>query len=284
MPQSSNNGRDPLVPLRMVGSKSPLFYIPGGTGDARECYGIVPLLDQLAEFMPQDRPVYAIRMDELFQTKKAVTVTQLASFCMQAVQNKQTHGPYYFLGYSLGGLVAYEMAAQLANRGEEIGLLALIDATNPTHVSKLSFAKSVGHTAIRVKSRLRKYWRNLFLGKIDLVVGGLWVFARYRFMMIKAFLIRTLFLIFNRPAPNVTQVFLTLEQAYQNYSALAYTERLVLFRSQNGESKFNESLTMGWEKCAHGRIDVHFVAGDHWTMISKPSVIFSEKLAAYLQD
>jgi thioesterase domain-containing protein len=38
-------------------------------------------------------------------------------------------GPYYLGGWSLGGAVAFELARQLAAAGEEIALLAIVDAT-----------------------------------------------------------------------------------------------------------------------------------------------------------
>ncbi|MFP2903427.1 thioesterase domain-containing protein, partial [Corallococcus sp. 4LFB] len=46
----------------------------------------------------------------------------------------QPHGPYQLGGWSLGGLVAYEMAQRLREAGEAVHLLALID----THVPGLT--------------------------------------------------------------------------------------------------------------------------------------------------
>jgi thioesterase domain-containing protein len=40
----------------------------------------------------------------------------------------QPRGPYLLGGWSMGGILAYEMARQLQARGEEVGLVALIDA------------------------------------------------------------------------------------------------------------------------------------------------------------
>jgi thioesterase domain-containing protein len=43
----------------------------------------------------------------------------------------QPHGPYRLAGWSFGGFLAYEMAQQLRNAGEEVELVALIDSIIP---------------------------------------------------------------------------------------------------------------------------------------------------------
>ncbi len=44
------------------------------------------------------------------------------------IREIQPHGPYHLLGYSMGGLVAYEVAVGLQAAGEQVPLLALLDA------------------------------------------------------------------------------------------------------------------------------------------------------------
>lgn len=44
----------------------------------------------------------------------------------------QPEGPYYLLGWSLGGNVAHAMATQLQQQGEEVALLVMLDAY-PSH-------------------------------------------------------------------------------------------------------------------------------------------------------
>jgi len=44
------------------------------------------------------------------------------------VRQVQPHGPYFLIGFSLGGLVTLEMAQQLRAQGEKIGLLAMLDS------------------------------------------------------------------------------------------------------------------------------------------------------------
>jgi thioesterase domain-containing protein len=47
-----------------------------------------------------------------------------------------SHGPYQLGGWSLGGIVAFEVARQLTALGERVEHLALIDAFAPVHVTR----------------------------------------------------------------------------------------------------------------------------------------------------
>ena len=60
-----------------------------------------------------------------------VTMEKLARNYIPGVRKIQAHGPYYFLGWSLGGTIAFEMARQLEGMGEKIALLALADSPGP---------------------------------------------------------------------------------------------------------------------------------------------------------
>jgi len=51
---------------------------------------------------------------------------------VREIQLVQPHGPYRVIGFSIGGLIAYEVARQLLHKGEEVGYLALIDPSMPS--------------------------------------------------------------------------------------------------------------------------------------------------------
>jgi thioesterase domain-containing protein len=50
----------------------------------------------------------------------------------------QASGPYHLAGWSLGGVVAYEMAQQLRRAGEEVDFLGLIDSYTPALLEKIN--------------------------------------------------------------------------------------------------------------------------------------------------
>jgi thioesterase domain-containing protein len=55
-------------------------------------------------------------------------VEEFAEFHLEVLQQAQSHGPYILIGYSFGGLVAFEMARRLADLKEHVALLVLIDS------------------------------------------------------------------------------------------------------------------------------------------------------------
>lgn len=111
-----------LVPLHAGGSGIPLFLVhPAG--------GTVFCYQALAEALGDERPVFglqAVGLDGLYPPH--TSAAEMAGHYAAAVQSVQPHGPYLLGGWSLGGNLAFELAQQLLDRGESIGLLALIDS------------------------------------------------------------------------------------------------------------------------------------------------------------
>lgn len=56
---------------------------------------------------------------------------QVCDAHLQTVLSVQPHGPYHFIGYSLGGTLAQGIAARLQARGEEVAFLGLLDTYPP---------------------------------------------------------------------------------------------------------------------------------------------------------
>lgn len=50
---------------------------------------------------------------------------------LATILQQQPHGPYYFIGYSLGGTLAQGIAARLEARGEDVAFLGLLDTWPP---------------------------------------------------------------------------------------------------------------------------------------------------------
>ena len=120
--------------------------------------------EQMASMLPEDWPVCAIDCARFFNAYESFSIEQLADLCLQIIRKNQTRGPYHLCGYSLGRVVAYEVAARLANAREDIGLLALIDAPNPSFKSNLSRGEATDFQMKHFVDRIVKYGRNLRSG------------------------------------------------------------------------------------------------------------------------
>jgi thioesterase domain-containing protein len=96
-------------------------------------------------------------------------IEALAAHYIEEVRRAQPNGPYFLIGYSWGGLVAYEMAQQLTASGEVVELVALVDTLLPVAL-KHSFgdravkiisyppSKFVERLKYKVKTRLNRKW------------------------------------------------------------------------------------------------------------------------------
>jgi thioesterase domain-containing protein/aryl carrier-like protein len=105
------------------GAQTPLFLLHDGYGD--ELYFSV-----LAHHLPGGFPVMGLPptgpSEPLLDTVEA-----MAARMLDLISGVQYNGPYRLLGWSFGGLLAYEMAHQLSERGEVVEFLGLIDAFCP---------------------------------------------------------------------------------------------------------------------------------------------------------
>ncbi|HEV7516348.1 MAG TPA: thioesterase domain-containing protein, partial [Thermoanaerobaculia bacterium] len=124
-PTAGVGGASRLVPLQPQGSRAPFFCVHpiGGTVF---CY------QSLARHLGADQPFYGLQARGVEAGETPLeTVEEMAAEYLAALRAVQPGGPYNLGGWSFGGLVAYEMARQLAAGGETCSLLALIDKEAP---------------------------------------------------------------------------------------------------------------------------------------------------------
>lgn len=112
-----------LVPLRPSGSLTPFFL----ACDARNTTFIYR---NLAEGHEPERPVFALRLKPgAGYAETDITIEDIASRYLKDIRTVQPVGPYLLGGFCMGGIIAYEMARQLAASGDEAALVALISST-----------------------------------------------------------------------------------------------------------------------------------------------------------
>jgi acetoacetyl-CoA synthetase len=154
----------PLVLLK-AGTKLPPIFLSHGMGGS--------LLDffHLQNEIVTTRPLYGLQAQGVDGVSKPFDrVEDMAQFHMAAIREVQPKGPYFLIGYSLGGLVALEMAQRLTEQGEKIALLALLE-TYP-HVRNLAFRERARLNKLLVKYHLSNIKGKSIREKIDYVMDS----------------------------------------------------------------------------------------------------------------
>jgi amino acid adenylation domain-containing protein len=114
-------GASPAVLLKS-GAKHPPIFIASGLGAHPGGVRI------LAKYLAPEHSVFALQPVPLGGGQVPHEVAEFAAQYVAAIIEIQPHGPYILVGYSLGGLIMYEAARILQNKGEPIALLALLDS------------------------------------------------------------------------------------------------------------------------------------------------------------
>ena len=111
-----------VVPMRPRGQRPPFFLI-GWVGGQLIGY------KALVEKFPENVPLYGLQAPGVDGSRLPIsTVEGLAAHYIEEIREFQPHGPYYLGGFCFAGVVAYEIARQLSEQGEELGMVALIDS------------------------------------------------------------------------------------------------------------------------------------------------------------
>lgn len=115
-----------LVTIQRGGERTPFFCVHGAGGNVLN-------FRDLSTAMGRSQPFYGLQacgVDGVLRPHTAIE--DMAGAYLVEVRTVQPHGPYLLGGYSGGGLVAFEMAHQLRDAGEEVALVVLLDTFPPT--------------------------------------------------------------------------------------------------------------------------------------------------------
>jgi amino acid adenylation domain-containing protein len=114
-------------------ASSPMLKLRGGDGVPVFCVhpaaGIGWGYSSLLGHVDRDRPLYALQADGLTDPDQlARSAAQLVDDYLARVRAVQPHGPYSFLGWSVGGVIAHLLAVRCQAAGEQVGPVVLLDS------------------------------------------------------------------------------------------------------------------------------------------------------------
>ncbi|HXO22737.1 MAG TPA: amino acid adenylation domain-containing protein [Thermoanaerobaculia bacterium] len=123
---------------RSTGSASPRIEMQTGSALREPFFCVHPVGGNVLCYVPlaralgEDQPFHAFEAPGLDGGGAPLaTIEELADCYLAALREARPAGPYRLGGWSMGGIVAFEMARRLADLGEEVPLLALVDSRWP---------------------------------------------------------------------------------------------------------------------------------------------------------
>ena len=125
--------RVPPLLLLKAGTGQPPIFIAHGLGDT--VFSLFHLVDKIES----THPIYGMQSRGIDGVDDPFTsIEAMAQFHLDTIKKLQPHGPYFLIGYSLGGLVTLEIAQRLSAAGDRVALVALVDSyPDKSHLSVL---------------------------------------------------------------------------------------------------------------------------------------------------
>jgi myxalamid-type polyketide synthase MxaE and MxaD len=272
---AASSRRPQIVEIQPAGSKPPFFCVHPGALDVR-CYS------DLARYLGDEQPFYALQPIELDNYRSLdgepvanTSIAEVAGRCIAELRSIQPQGPYLLGGWSLGGIVAFEMAQQLQKQGEKVALLALFDSPTPS-----SGDRPTDHDDADVMPMFASYLGARRRKKLPLsrdALGKLELNEQFNLVLEQAKMAEVL-----PPEAGLSQIRALFEvyknglrigtRQLQSYKSQVYTKRIIYFRANDVFEDVLPDATPDWKKLTSESLEIHIVPGDHYTMFLEPYV------------
>lgn len=283
----------PLVAIQTDGNQTPFFCIHPISGNIL-CY------TELARHLGSEQPFYGLQSPLIKGSEKPLArIEDMATYYINALQTVQPKGPYMIGGWSLGGIIAYEMAQQLSSQGHEIALLSLIDSYASALLNQIVLDKTkTGNGSHNTLAFAAPEINDITL--INYFINNLFVYYNKDFLLsiheqanfeVNEQLNKVLE---QAKANNVLSLDVKPQQIHQmfhvfkinflaryHYVPQPYLGRMTLFCAQEQFLEGMEDSTLGWSELILGGVETYKIPGDHYSIIREPHV---QILAKHLQE
>lgn len=250
-----------LVEIQPKGSQPPLFLFEG-----------VSIYHPLIPYLGVDRPIYALITLVKDRMKGPLNqVEAIADYYINELVKVQPEGPYYLCGLSFGGIVAFEVAQQLAAKGQEIGLLVMFDPILPSACKPLPIQQRLRFHAQKIAKQGIGYIVRSVVYKIMTLTDPMTMLAR-----------KTIGRYLKPKEPTESMSYTTdywmtdkiIQQAERAYVPKPYAGKVVMFRALDSEDGKSVSLDpdLGWTPYLKDGLTIYDVPGDHVGILQEPNV------------
>ncbi|MDJ1181650.1 non-ribosomal peptide synthetase [Roseofilum casamattae] len=260
-----------LVPIQTSGELPPLFCVHPVRGNVL-CYA------ELALHLSNNQPLYGLQSEGLSGEKEPlIKIEEMAAIYIEALQEIQPAGPYYLSGWSMGGVVAWEMARQLLQVGQEVALLALIDSYAPA-ISELEEIDEATLANSLAADLSGMFGTELAISAQDIQqlqpeeqLQSIFAAAKRQNLLPPEMGIEQMGQLF--------EVFKANRVAVANYQPQPYSGRVAQFCASSPQED------RGWSSLVTGELATYIIPGDHYGMMRSPHVrVLASQLNACLHS
>ncbi len=219
------------------------------------------------------------------------TIEAMASRYINDLRMIQPEGPYALGGWSFGAYVAYEMACQLEQTGQQVALLALID-TPPPSANKLT--DTINWSKFLLSTALPSIWPYLHdYFQVRTEEGSpasegqgaapinQWALALKPTTLLNGQSLATRLGGYQlAEVVRMLQIMRTNVQAVINYMPQPYSGRITLLRTGQTFGETGQTPDLGWRALAADGVEIYRIPGEHMDVLRAPHV---QVLAGQLQ-
>ncbi|MDQ1640627.1 MAG: hypothetical protein QOF62_3966 [Pyrinomonadaceae bacterium] len=270
-----------LVLLQDSGKRRPFFCVHAAGGNVLEYHA-------LAQLLGSDQPFYGFQAKGLDGNQAPHTsIKEMAAHYIREMREVQPDGPYLIGGRSSGGTVAFEMACQLAAEGEQIALLALLDAYPAGYFKLLPGSGSFSQRAVRYAKKIQTHAQNIRelsgLEKLSYLTGKL----KFAPAKTRHKIYRRVFKLYQKLGRRLPAVLRNIEElnfaAVKDYVPQVYSGQATLFLASDDRTAAFD-VEEGWQGLVAGGLEKIHVSGNHLDIVKEPHVrTLAEKLRVCLE-
>lgn len=213
----------------------------------------------LSKELGGDQPFVALQLvDPLVDGEPPTTVEALAKAYCDVILATRPAGPYRLAGFCRSGVVAYEVARQLAAAGRRVDMLVLIDCWSPGYFLRQSHMARTLFRLKRAGRAAKRLWRagpRSFFAKM-----AFWIQSNAAVRQAKRLMVW-------RHADDMAderEFWRTtddLEAMVQRYRIPDYDGRVIIFRSETIPPGWPPDETLGWAEHLARKTACHWIPG-----------------------
>jgi oxalate---CoA ligase len=269
-PQKSIDTWQSLVKIKSGNPhKPPLFCI-------HALWGNILFYRNFNQYLTTDRSVYGLQSRGFDgEQQPCDSIPEMAANYIKEIQSVQPQGPYFLLGFSLGGLIAFEIALQLQSQGQKIQMLTLIDPSCPKLIGSDLDDNGIADDA----SLLTKFAYHLqALRKLNIQERNTYITeqVQYHFTVGKANIFYKAYLRYIKKSINelrLLDIVLANEISRKNYlPSLKYLDKIVILKAEESGLSGEENSELKWEFLTTEGVDIVYVPGSHLNMMKEPNI------------